>query len=65
MSLEDYSTQLFRNFGIGNSKLNNGVLMLIALDERQSRIEVGYGLEGILNDAKTGRIQDNYMIPYF
>jgi len=63
-SLEDYSTELFRNFGIGDSKLNNGVLMLIALEERQSRIEVGYGLEGILNDAKTGRIQDNYMIPY-
>ena len=63
-SLEEYSTELFRSFGIGDSKLNNGVLMLIALEERQSRIEVGYGLEGILNDAKTGRIQDNYMIPY-
>jgi len=63
-SLEDYATDLFRRFGIGDSKLNNGVLMLIALEERQSRIEVGYGLEGILNDAKTGRIQDTYMIPY-
>ena len=63
-SLEEYATELFRNFGIGDKKLNNGVLMLIALEERQSRIEVGYGLEGILNDAKTGRIQDEYMIPY-
>ena len=63
-SLEEYSTELFRNFGIGDKTLNNGVLMLIALEERQSRIEVGYGLEGILNDAKTGRIQDEYMIPY-
>lgn len=63
-SLEDYATELFRSFGIGDKTLNNGILMLIALEERQSRIEVGYGLEGILNDAKTGRIQDEYMIPY-
>lgn len=63
-SLEEYATELFRSFGIGDKTLNNGVLILIALEERQSRIEVGYGLEGILNDAKTGRIQDDYMIPY-
>jgi len=63
-SLEEYATELFRSFGIGDKTLNNGVLMLITLEERKSRIEVGYGLEGILNDAKTGRIQDNYMIPY-
>ncbi len=63
-SLEEYSTELFRSFGIGDKKLNNGVLILIALQERECRIEVGYGLEGVLNDAKTGRIQDNYMIPY-
>lgn len=63
-SLEEYATELFRSFGIGDKTLNNGVLILIALEERQSRIEVGYGLEGILNDAKTGRIQDEYMIPY-
>lgn len=63
-SLEEYSTELFRSFGIGDKTLNNGVLILIALQERQSHIEVGYGLEGILNDAKTGRIQDEYMIPY-
>ena len=63
-SLEEYATELFRSFGIGDETLNNGVLILIALEERQSRIEVGYGLEGALNDAKTGRIQDDYMIPY-
>ena len=39
--------------------------MLLALEERQSRIEVGYGLEGRLTDGKTGRIQDDYMIPYY
>lgn len=63
-SIEEYATQLFRNFGIGNSTKNNGILMLLALEEREFRIEVGYGLEGCLPDGKTGRIQDEYIIPY-
>lgn len=63
-SLEEYATALFRKFGIGDKTKNNGVLMLLALEERQFRIEVGYGLEGILPDGKTGRIQDEYIIPY-
>ena len=63
-SLEEYSTELFRKFGIGDKTKNNGVLMLLALEERQMRIEVGYGLEGVLTDGKTGRIQDEYIIPY-
>lgn len=63
-SLEEYATELFRKFGIGDKTKNNGVLLLLALEERQFRVEVGYGLEGRLNDAKTGRIQDEYIIPY-
>lgn len=63
-SIEDYATELFRDYGIGNKEKNNGVLLLCAYEERQFRIEVGYGLEGILTDGKTGRIQDNYIIPY-
>ncbi len=63
-SLEEYATALFRKFGIGDKTKNNGVLLLLALEERQFRVEVGYGLEGRLNDAKTGRIQDQYIIPY-
>ena len=63
-SLEEYSTELFRNFGIGDKNQNNGVLLLLALQERQFRIEVGYGLEGTLTDGKTGRIQDEDIIPY-
>ena len=43
-SLEDYATELFRNFGIGDKTKNNGILMLLALEEREFRIEVGYGL---------------------
>ena len=64
MSLENYATQLFRNFGIGDKQKNNGLLLLLALEEREFRVEVGYGLEGILPDGKTGRFQDQYIIPY-
>lgn len=63
-SLEEYANKLFREFGIGDKDKNNGLLLLLALEERQFRVEVGYGLEGILPDAKTGRIQDEYIIPY-
>lgn len=63
-SLEEYATELFREYGIGDKDKNNGVLLLCALEEREFRIEVGYGLEGILTDGKTGRIQDEYIIPY-
>lgn len=64
-ALEDYALAILREWGIGDKTLNNGVLMLVAVGDRQSRIEVGYGLEGALPDAKTGRIQDDYMIPWF
>ena len=63
-NLEEYATDMFRSYGIGNGAKNNGVLLLLAYEERQFRIEVGYGLEGRLNDGKTGAIQDLYIIPY-
>jgi len=64
-SIEEYAVNLFREWGIGTAEKNNGVLILIAIEDRWSRIEVGYGLEGALTDADTRRIQDNYMIPAF
>ncbi|MCL2145083.1 MAG: TPM domain-containing protein [Endomicrobia bacterium] len=63
--IEDFSLEILREWGIGDRELNNGVLILVAVGDRESRIEVGYGLEGALTDAKTGRIQDEYMLPYF
>lgn len=64
-TIEDYATELFNNFEIGNFERNNGVLFLLALDEREFRIEVGTGLEELLTDEKTGEIQDEFIIPYF
>lgn len=64
-SIEEYAVNLFRKWGIGTEEKNNGVLILIAIEDRWSRIEVGYGLEGALTDAETRRIQDYYMIPAF
>ena len=63
--LESYSLELLRTWGIGQKDKNNGVLILLAVAERKTRIEVGYGLEGDLPDGKTGRIQDEYMLPAF
>lgn len=64
-SIEEYANELFNEWGIGNKEKNDGVLILLSVEDKKSRIEVGYGLEGILYDGKTGRIQDDYMIPYY
>ena len=62
-SLEEYATTLFRQWGIGAAEKNNGLLLLCAVEDRQFRVEVGYGLEGDLPDGKTGRMQETYIIP--
>lgn len=61
--VEEYSVLLFEKWGIGNSQYDNGVLIILSLDpdDRSIRIEVGYGLEGRINDALAGRILDNSM----
>lgn len=63
--IDAYGLTLLRQWGIGNKEKNNGALILVAVDDRESRIEVGYGLEGVLPDGLTGRIQDQQMLPYF
>lgn len=54
--VEAFANQLFANWKIGEKKTDRGVLMLFAIKDRKRWIEVGYGLEGILNDAKVGDI---------
>ena len=53
---EDYAVDLYKHLGVGSKKENRGVLLLIAPAERQYRIEVGYGLEPVINDARAGDI---------
>ncbi len=64
-SIEDYSLDLFRNWGIGDKEKNNGALILLAVGEREVRIQIGDGLEGRINDSKAGRFLDDYGIPFF
>lgn len=63
--INDFANRLFQKCGIGEKGKDNGVLILVAVQDRKARIEVGYGLEGVLPDAKTGRIIDESMLPFF
>jgi len=56
LGIDMYAAQTFQQNGIGKAGQNNGVLILVSMNEKLWRIEVGYGLEGILNDAKVGAI---------
>ena len=63
--VEDYAVRLIREWGIGQGKNDNGVLVLVAPAEREMRIEVGYGLEGVLPDGLAGAIIRDDFIPRF
>ncbi len=65
MSVEDYGNRLFRQWGIGQKGKDNGVLILVAPSDRKVRIEVGYGLEGVLPDGLAGDIIRSQAIPAF
>lgn len=63
--LEDYSLRVAEKWQLGSKKNDNGVLLLIAVDDHKMRIEVGQGLEGVLTDAHSNRIIRNEMAPDF
>lgn len=63
--ISSYSIRVAEKWGIGHSGKDNGALLLVAYDERSLRIEVGYGLEDSLTDAKCGLIIRNVIIPEF
>jgi uncharacterized protein len=65
LEIEDYGYQLGRAWGIGEAKRDTGVLLLVAPNERRVRIEVGYGLEGILTDALSNVILQEQVLPHF
>ncbi|MGU5714160.1 TPM domain-containing protein [Aeromonas taiwanensis] len=64
-TIEEYGYQLGRHWGIGQKGKDNGVLLLIAQNERKVRIEVGYGLEGALPDAIAANIIQTRILPAF
>lgn len=64
-AIEPYANELFRAWKLGEKQKNNGVLLLIAPNERKLRIEVGYGLEGTLTDALSKIIIANAIAPRF
>jgi len=64
-TVEDFAARLFKRFGIGMKGKDNGAMVLFSLGDRKVRIEVGYGLEGAINDAKAGRMLDTHAVPYF
>lgn len=64
-TVETYANKLFEKWGIGKKGKDNGVLLLVALKERKTRIEVGYGLEGAIPDAKASAIYRKIMVPNF
>jgi len=63
--ISDYGYQLGRSWGIGEKDKNNGVILLIAPNERRMTIQVGYGLEPVLTDALSGRIIRDVITPRF
>ncbi|HBV58407.1 MAG TPA: methanol dehydrogenase [Candidatus Magasanikbacteria bacterium] len=64
-TIENFAVKLFEEWGMGKKGADNGVLFLIAKDDRQMRIEVGYGLEGALPDATAWQIIDKIATPAF
>jgi len=64
-SIEEISLEIARGYKLGQKQSSNGVLLIIALNERKIRIEVGYGLEGMLTDAISSQIINDVIVPKF
>lgn len=63
--VSEYALELGREWGVGSEESDNGVILLLSVNDRQVTIQVGYGLEGCLPDGKTGRVLDQYGVPHF
>jgi len=63
--ISDFANRLFAKWGIGQKKKDNGVLLIAAIDDRKVWIEVGYGLEEVIPDARAGSILDERVVPEF
>ncbi|MDE1142493.1 TPM domain-containing protein [Paraburkholderia tropica] len=65
VSIEQYATQIFEQWKLGQKKTDNGILLVAALHDHHVRIEVGYGLEGTIPDVIAGRIIRERIVPAF
>jgi uncharacterized protein len=65
MEVEEYANKMFKAWGVGQAKQDNGVLVVVSPTDRAMRIEVGYGLEGVLPDGLAGQIIREDFIPRF
>lgn len=65
VGIEDFANQLFRAWKLGRKDVNDGILLLVAKDDRKVRIEVGYGLEGVVTDLLAHRIIEEHITPAF
>jgi len=64
-TIEQYGLRVVEAWKLGRKGVDDGVLLLVAKDDRALRIEVGYGLEGALNDATANRIVEEIIVPHF
>ena len=63
--IAQYTTRVFEQWGIGRKGVDDGVLLVVARDDRRVRIEPGYGLEGAIPDAIANRVIQEYLVPRF
>jgi uncharacterized protein len=63
-NIDEFTNRLYERWGIGKKGEDRGVMILVALKERKIRIEVGYGLEGLIPDGLAGQIRDQAIVPY-
>lgn len=63
--IQEYGVQLGRAWGVGDEEKDNGIVLILAMEEREVGISVGYGLEGAVTDMQSGIILDTYALPYF
>jgi uncharacterized protein len=64
-TIEQYSIRVVEQWKLGRKHVDDGVLLIVAKNDRTLRIEVGYGLEGVLNDATSSRIINEVIVPRF
>lgn len=64
-TIEDFAVRVFQTWKLGRRDVNDGALLLVARQERRMRIEVGYGLEDRLTDARSRQILDDFIRPHF